>query len=387
MTDVLTRLFHTSAIERLFRSHPIVAILGPRQVGKTTLARMYSAANQTARHFDLESPDDLALLGEPTLALGRLENLVVIDEIQRRPDLFPTLRYLVDRPENKARFLLLGSASPQLLRQSSESLAGRIAYHELGGFSLAEVGVAALHTLWRRGGYPRAFLAENETESLDWREQFVRTFLERDVPQLGLRLPAPMLRRFWAMTAHYHGQIWNAAEIARSLGVSEPTVRRYLDALCETMVLRRLAPWFENLGKRQVKAPKVYVADSGLAHLLLGVGDQDQLDVHPKLGASWEGFLLGQIVQRLGVAWEDCNYWRTQQGAELDLLVMRGNTRRGFEVKRTTVPEISKSMRIALADLSLDSLDVIHAGPHTFPLGERVRAVAATRILEDIAPV
>ena len=383
---MLTRSLHSSAIDRLFRSHPIVAILGPRQIGKTTLARMYAATKRTSRHFDLENPDDLALLAEPNLALGRLENLVVIDEIQRRPDLFPTLRYLVDRPKNKARFLLLGSASPQLLRQSSESLAGRIAYHELGGFSLAEVGVAALPTLWLRGGYPRAFLAESESDSLDWREQFVRTFLERDVPQLGLRLPSPMLRRFWSMTAHYHGQLWNAAEIARSLGVSEPTVRHYLDALCETMMLRRLPPWFENLGKRQVKAPKVYVADSGLAHLLLGVRDQDQLDVHPKMGASWEGFVIGQLVERLRVPWHDCTFWRTQQGAELDLLIMRGRVRRGFEVKRTTAPEISKSMRIALHDLSLDSLDVIHAGLNTFSLGERVRAVAAARILEDIAP-
>lgn len=383
---MLTRPLHLSAIDRLFRSHPAVAILGPRQIGKTTLARMYSATNHTARHFDLENPDDLGMLAEPNLALGRLENLVVIDEIQRRPDLFPALRHLVDRPENKARFLLLGSASPRLLRQSSETLAGRIAYHELTGFSLAEVGAASLATLWRRGGYPRSFLAENEIDSIDWREQFVRTFLERDVPQLGLRLPSPVLRRFWSMTAHYHGQLWNAAEIARSLGVSEPTVRHYLDLLCETMVLRRLAPWFENLGKRQVKAPKVYVADSGLAHLLLGVRDQDQLDVHPKMGASWEGFLVGQLVERLGVSWNDCYFWRTQQGAELDLLVTRGGPRRGFEVKRTTVPEISKSMRIALHDLSLESLDVIHAGPNTFPLGERVRAVAAARILDDIAP-
>lgn len=375
-----------AAIDRLFRSHPIVAILGPRQIGKTTLARMYSATTQTARHFDLESSDDLAALAEPSLALGQLQDLVVIDEIQRRADLFPALRYLVDRPRNKARFLLLGSASPQLLRQSSESLAGRIAYHELGGFSLSEVGTGALSTLWRRGGYPRAFLAETETESLDWREQFVRTFLERDLPQLGFRLPAPMLRRFWSMTAHYHGQLWSTAEIARSLGVSEPSVRRYLDALCETMVVRRLSPWFENLGKRQVKAPKVYLADSGLAHLLLGVRDQDQLEGHPKMGATWEGFLLGQLVLHLGVPWSDCYFWRTQQGAELDLLVIRGSQRRGFEVKRTSAPEISKSMRIAMQDLSLDSLDVIHAGPHTFPLGERIRGVAAVRMLDDIAP-
>jgi predicted AAA+ superfamily ATPase len=385
---VLDRVFHLEAIKRLFRSHPVVAILGPRQIGKTTLARLYAKSIRgPVRHFDLEDADDLAQLAEPTLALRQTSGLVVIDEIQRRPELFPALRVLADRPQTRCRFLVLGSAAPELLNQSSETLAGRIAYHELPGFSLAEVGAAAMDRLWERGGFPRSFLAQRRQDSLDWREQFVRTFLERDIPQLGLRLPAPMLRRFWSMVAHYHGQIWNAAEIAGSLGLSAPTVRGYRDTLVSTFMLRSLAPWAENLGKRQVKSPKTYLADSGLLHTLLGIKGHDELAGHPKLGASWEGFVIGQLVERLGATPEECFFWATHQGAELDLLVVRGRKRLGFEIKRTTAPTVTKSMRLAAADLHLDELTVVYAGANTFALSEGIRAVAAERMLEDIAPL
>jgi uncharacterized protein len=366
----------------------VVAILGPRQVGKTTLARQLAQSEtQPTLRFDLEAPDDLARLQEPTLALGDAHGLVVLDEIQRRPELFPVLRVLVDRPRNRTRFLVLGSAAPELLRQSSETLAGRIAYYQLPGFSLTEVGTNEISRLWLRGGFPRAFLAADEGESWQWREHFVRTFLERDIPQLGLRLNATMLRRFWSMVAHYHGQLWNGHEIAGSLAISAPTARHYLDTLTAAFVLRQLPPWFENLGKRQVKSPKVYIADSGLAHLLLGIRDADALETHPKLGASWEGFILGQLIQHLGAAPEECFFWATHQGAELDLLVVRGARRFGFEVKRSTTPEITRSARVALADLKLDSLAIIHAGNATFPLNEKVRAVAASRMLEDMVPL
>lgn len=372
---------------RLFRSHPVVAILGPRQVGKTTLARAFAdARHEHAHRLDLENPDDLSRLAEPMLALERLAGLVVIDEIQRRPDLFQVLRVLVDRPRGKARFLVLGSASPALLRQSSETLAGRIAYHELGGFSLGEVGVRHRERLWRRGGFPRSYLARAEGDSYEWRSQFVTAFLERDIPLLGLRLPPASLRRFWAMLAHCHGQIWNGSEIARSFGVSDTAVRGYLDALRGTFMVRLLQPWSENLGKRQVKSPKVYLADSGLLHALLGIRDAAHLDVHPKVGASFEGFAIHELAAHLGAESTECFFWATHQGAELDLLVVRGRRRRGFEFKLTTSPAVTRSMRIALQDLRLDGLDVVHAGSHTFPLAEGIRAVSIDRMLDDIRP-
>ncbi len=384
---MIARPDHLARVAQLFRTHPIVAILGPRQVGKTTLARAFAAANARSAHrLDLEDPGDLSRLSDPMLALERLTGLVIFDEIQRRPDLFQVLRVLADRPGRKARFLILGSASPGLLRQTSETLAGRIAYHELDGLSLAEVGVSHRDRLWRRGGFPRSFLARSERDSYEWRQQFVRTFLERDVPLLGLRLPPASLMRFWAMLAHWHGQTWNASEFARSFGLSDTAIRGYLDALRATFVVRLLPPWSENLGKRQVKAPKVYVADSGLLHALLGVRDATQLDTHPKVGASFEGFALNQLVTHLGADPEECFFWATHQGAELDLLVVRGRRRRGFEIKLSTSPALTKSMRIALQDLRLDSLDVIHAGRQTFPLAEGVRAVSIDRMLADVHP-
>jgi hypothetical protein len=385
---VLGRPGPVNAVHRLFRSHPVVAILGPRQVGKTTLARIFAGGSTVpVHHFDLEDPDDVGRLSEPKLALERLGGLVVIDEIQLRPDLFPVLRVLADRSEESRRFLVLGSASPELLRQSSETLAGRIAYLELPGFGLDEVDRKAMDRLWVRGGFPRAFLAKSDSDSLAWRKNFVATFLERDLPQLGLNLPAPLLRRFWTMVAHYHGQIWNASEIGASLGVSDTTTRRYLDLLVGTFMVRTLAPWFENLGKRQVRSPKIYFADSGILHTLLGIRGHSDLESHPKLGASWEGFVLSHLTRRLGAEREECYFWATHQGAELDLLVVRGSSRLGFEIKRTSSPAVTKSMRIAIKDLRLDGLTVIHAGAHTFPLGEGIAAVAAPRLLDDIKPL
>ncbi|NJL29454.1 MAG: ATP-binding protein [Thermoanaerobaculia bacterium] len=375
-------------LQSLIRRHPVVGILGARQVGKTTLARQLSSCHAGAvAYFDLENPEDVARLAEPMLSLKGLEGLVVFDEVQRRPDLFPVLRVLADRPTLPARFLVLGSASPELLRQSSESLAGRIFYHELDGFSLDEVGAEAQDRLWLRGGFPRSFLAESDAASAEWRRGFVRTFLERDLPELGVRTPAETMRRFWSMLAHYHAQVWNGAELARAFGVSAPSVRRYLDTLTSALVLRQLQPWFENLSKRQVRAPKIYIADSGLLHALLNLETSFELLGHPKLGASWEGFALGEIVRRLGARWEECFFWATHSGAELDLLVMRGLRRYGFEFKNTATPKLTPSMRTALEDLKLERIDVIHAGEHTFPLAERVRAVALRRIEEDLEPL
>lgn len=379
---------HLGAIGRLLSRHPVVAILGARQVGKTTLARALVAHRPgPSTVFDLEDPTDVARLGDPVLALERLRGLVVLDEIQRRPEIFPVLRVLVDRPRNPLRFLVLGSGSPALLRQSSESLAGRIAYYELPGLSLDEVGTAQLSTLWLRGGFPRSFLARSGAASLEWRRDFIRTFLERDLPQLGVTISATTLSRFWLMLAHYHGQVWNASEFARAFGVSDTTVRRYLDVLTSTFVVRQLAPWSENLGKRQVKSPKIYLSDSGLLHALLGLGTHQDLEGHPKVGASWEGFMLGVIVQCLGARPEQCYFWATHAGAELDLLVVHGRRRLGFEFKRTTAPALTRSMRSALTDLRLSRLEVIHAGRETFPLAPRVRAVGAGGVLDNIRPL
>lgn len=365
-----------------------MGILGPRQVGKTTLARdVVKGQRGGATVFDLEDPADLARLADARLTLEPLRGLVVVDEIQRRPDLFPLLRVLADRPRHPARFLVLGSASPDLLRQSSESLAGRIAYHELGGFSLEDVGPDGADRLWLRGGFPRSFLARTEREGDEWRRVFVRTFVERDLPQLGVTIPAATLERFWAMLAHYHAQVWNASEFARSFGVSDTTVRRYLDLLSATFVVRVVAPWSENLGKRQVRSPKVYLADSGILHALLGIRERRDLERHPKLGASWEGFALDAVVRRLGVDRRESHFWGTHAGAELDLLVVRGRRRWGFEFKRTSSPVVTRSMRVALGDLRLERLDVVHGGPHTFRLAPRIRAVAFRRLLDDLAPL
>lgn len=377
-----------AAVVGLSGRYPVTAILGARQVGKTTLA-MALAAQSAARVtvFDLENPDHLARLQDPLLALQELRGLVILDEIQRCPEIFPVLRVLADRPRRPTTFVVLGSASPELLRQSSESLAGRITYFHLDGLSLQEVGLRELTRLWLRGGFPRSFLAKSNALSVEWRRDFIATFLERDIPQLGISIPAPALRRFWAMLAHWHGQLWNGSEFARSFGVSDQTVRRYLDALTATYVVRQLAPYHANISKRQVRMPRVYVADSGLLHALLGIGTAQDLVEHPKVGASWEGFVLQEVTQRLGARPEECFFWRSHQGAELDLLIVRGRRRLGFEFKRTTAPRVTPSMRIALGDLGLESISVIHAGRTAFPMGEKIRAVPLQAVLTDLEPL
>ena len=388
MADLIDRRRHLEELQGLLRRHPVVGILGARQVGKTTLARQLAAGyDGPVSYFDLEDPTDLARLAEPMLTLRELSGLVVVDEVQRLPDLFPVLRVLADRESRDARFLILGSASPGLLQQSSESLAGRIYYHELSGLDLEEVGMESRGRLWLRGGFPRSFTAETDGASAEWRRGFVRALLERDLPGLGIQIPPETLRRFWTMIAHYHGQVWNGAELARAFGVSSMTVRRYLDLLTSALVLRQLPPWFENLGKRQVKSPKVYVADSGILHTLLGLGTREDIEGHPKVGASWEGFVLREVVERLGAYSEETFFWATHAGAELDLLVIRGRRRLGFELKRTAAPRITPSIRTALDDLNLDRVDVIYPGEHTFPLAERVRAVALPRLYEDLEPL
>jgi predicted AAA+ superfamily ATPase len=372
-------------LRKLLKRHPVVGIVGARQVGKTTLARsLISAIGKPTSYFDLENPEDLARLADPMLALKDLKGLVVIDEIQRLPELFPVLRVLVDRPRSPSRFLILGSASPGLLRQGSETLAGRILYHQLNGFSLDEIGTDNHNQLWLRGGFPRSYLARTHAESDEWRRGFVRTFLERDLPQLGISIRSTTLNRFWRMLAHYHGQIWNASEFARSFGVADTTVRNYLDLMTSALVVQQLLPWHENISKRQVKAPKIYMADSGLLHSLLNIRTSRDLEVHPKIGASWEGFVIQQIVRQLGVRTDECFFWATHAGAELDLFVVRGRQRLGFEVKRTSSPQITPSMRNALADLKLKRLDVVHAGEESFQLAKKVRAIALIRLLDDI---
>ncbi|MBK9946449.1 MAG: ATP-binding protein [Nitrospira sp.] len=360
------------AIRTALRHNPVVALIGPRQSGKTTLARQF-VATDSPNYFDLEDPASLARLVEPATALRPLKGLVVIDEIQRRPELFPLLRVLADRQPVPARFLILGSASPELLRQSSESLAGRVATVPLEGFRLADLGAELQPRHWLRGGFPRAFTARGEIQSVAWRQQFLQTFLERDLPQFGVTIPAVALRRFWHMVAHYHGQTWNAAELARALAISESTVRRYLDLMTGVLMIRQLPPWFENLGKRQVKAPKVYVRDSGLLHTLLGVTDQRALEHHPKVGASWEGYAIEEVLKAYRS--DEAYYWATHTGAELDLLLFHRGRRIGVECKRMDAPQLTPSMRTALADLKLDHLTVVYPGEQPYSLARNVEVV------------
>ena len=359
-------------LKSVLRRSSSVSLLGPRQSGKTTLARTLLAP-ESENYFDLERPTGLRRLEDPETSLGELRGLVVIDEVQRRPELFPILRVLIDRPRSSARFLLLGSASPALLRQSSESLAGRIEVIEMAGFSLEEVGQDHSARLWSRGGFPRSFVATSEARSFTWREEFIRTLLELDLPQLGMRIPSPQLHRFWTMLAHYHGQIWNAAEPARSLGLSQPTVRSYLDLMTSAYMIRQLQPWHENLSKRQVKAPKIYVRDSGLLHTLLGLRSRRDLLTHPKLGASWEGFVIEQLLHAAEP--DQAYFWATHQGAELDLLMLRGSRRIGVEIKRSDAPSLTPSMRIAIEDLRLNKLWVIYPGRQRYDLNKGVTAI------------
>ncbi len=355
----------------------IASLVGPRQSGKTTLARQFVPAN-SLNYFDLEDLTSLARLNEPMTALQDLQGLVVIDEIQRKPDLFPILRVLCDRDPLPARFLILGSASPELMRGTSESLAGRIETIAISGLSLAEVGVDSISEHWLRGGFPLSFLAASEADSLAWRKNFVQTFLERDLPQWGIRVPPATLLRFWTMLAHYHGQIWKATEPARALGISEPMARQYLDILEGVYMVRVLQPWYANLKKRQVKSPKIFFRDTGILHYLLGIRSSLDLQTHPKSGASWEGYAIEEIIRT--VAPDESYYWATHNGAELDLMLLKNGRKIGVECKRVDAPSLTPSMRNSLEDLELDRLFVIYPGKTAYPLGEKVEVLPLTSI-------
>ncbi len=382
----IARQQHLRRVRQLLREFPVVALLGARQVGKSTLARQLVASRRgPTTWFDLENPADLARLADPGLELRPLRGLVVLDEIHRLPDVFPLLRVLADRPRTPARFLVLGSASPDLLRQTSETLAGRVAFHELAGFGLREVG--DLERLWLRGGFPLSYLARSAPASRRWLDSFVRTFLERDVPAFGNLIPAATLRRFWTMLAHWHGQLWNGAEFGRAFGVAHTTVRHYLDLLTSVFVVRQLQPWYENTGKRQVRSPKIYIGDSGVLHALLGLTTREQIVSHPKVGASWEGFIVQQIIHLLAARPAQCFHWSTHSGAQLDLLVIAGNRRYGFEVKRTEAPRRTPSMHSAVETLGLDRLDVVHAGPDRYALAPHIRALPAAQLVRELRPL
>ncbi|MBS0620215.1 MAG: ATP-binding protein [Verrucomicrobia bacterium] len=370
----MNRSKYLKTIELQFSVHPACAILGPRQVGKTTLAKAFLELDPSASYhfFDLENPLDLARLENPMLTLSKLSGkLIVIDEIQRAPELFPVLRVLIDDKEKKLRFLILGSASRDLIRQSSETLAGRIGYMELMPFSLDEVDHDA-ELLWLRGGFPLSYLAKSDAESYLWRQSYITTFLERDIPGLGFQIPPQQMRRFWLMLVHYHGQIFNASELGKSLGISDHMVRKYLDILAGTFMIRVLLPWFENLEKRQIKSPKIYFRDSGILHALIGIQSQAEMDVYPKMGAFWEGFALEEIIRQTGASAEECYFWGTQSQAELDLLIIRNGKRIGYEFKYMDAPKITPSMRIASQDLKLDHLYVIYPGKESYSLSEQI---------------
>ncbi len=366
-------------LETALRRSPVTAVLGPRQCGKTTLARLF-ASQRGASYFDLESEPDARRLANPELVLGRLDGLVVLDEIQRQPALFNALRVLVDRPDADVRFLILGSASPELVRGVSESLAGRVEFVELAGFDLAETGVEAWPRLWLRGGSPRSYLAASDDDSMAWREGFLRTFLERDIPQLGISTPAAAMRRFWTMLAHWHGQTWNASELGRAMSASDKTMRRYLDLLTGTFMVRQLQPWFENVAKRQVKAPKVYLRDTGLLHALLEIPNEAALLSHPRIGASWEGFVIEQVLRALRPrnAW----FWASHGGGEVDLLVVVEGRRIGFEVKFNEAPTITRSMHAVVDTVRLDHLFVVCPTAHEYPASERISVLPATRVVD-----
>ncbi|MDP1606203.1 MAG: ATP-binding protein [Rhodocyclaceae bacterium] len=374
---MIERTASIQAIRTALSRSRIVALVGPRQCGKTTLAREF-LAEDSANYFDLEDPVSLMRLSEPMTALGSLDGLVVIDEVQRRPDLFPVLRVLADRRNGAARFLILGSASGELLRQSSETLAGRMETLAISGFNLGELGNPPCETHWLRGVFPLSYLAANDTDSTAWRKNFIQTLLERDFPQWGVRVPAAALWRFWTMLAHYHGQTWNAAEPARALGVSESTMRRHLDLLTDAFMVRQLQPWHANLRKRQVKAPKIYIRDSGLLHQLLGIRNARELQMHPKLGASWEGYAVEEVLA--AVEPDEAYFWATHQGAEIDLVLRKNGRLLGVECKRTDAPRLTPSLRIALPDLELERIAVIYPGTKRYTIAPRIEAVPLSEI-------
>jgi len=369
---MLPRLRYIQDLLIATQRSPVTALLGARQVGKTTLARSF-ITERPAEYYDLESLPDQRRLQNPELVLGSAQGLVVLDEIQRMPGLFSALRVLVDRQENRARYIILGSASPELIHHASESLAGRIEFIELSGFDLSETGRSTWEVLWLRGGFPRSFLADSVGDSLAWREGFIRTFLERDLPQLGINIPATAMRRFWTMLAHYHGQTWNASELSRAMGLSDKTVRSYLDILSGSFMVRQLQPWFANTGKRQVRAPKIYLRDSGLLHSLLNISDMNTLLGHPKVGASWEGFAIEQVLNLLRP--QTAYFWATHGVAELDLLFFAKGKSYGIEVKFNEAPDVTRSMRAALHDLELEHLWIIYPGEHSYQVEKRISAL------------
>jgi len=360
----------------LMESFPVTAILGPRQCGKSTLARDLNPSHS----FDLENPRDLAKLQNPMLSLEHLEGVVMIDEIQRQPDLFPLLRYLCDQKPDR-RFLVLGSASRDLIRQSSESLAGRIAYQQLGGFRIEDVG--DLQRLWLRGGFPRAYLADDDVKADVWKQQYVTTYLEQDIPQLGIRIPSQTLRRFWTMLAHYHGQTLNFSELATSFGISDKTVRHYVEILEGTFMVRLLQPWLPNVGKRQVKSPKLYLRDSGIFHSLMRQVTEEDVISNPKLGASWEGFALEQCIQALELTAGEAFFWKPHDGTgELDLFYLRHGKNCGIEFKYADAPVITKSMRKSVDLLELDRLWVVYPGSQSYELDEKIRVIPLEKVAE-----
>lgn len=375
---MILRPHDMAALKTALARSPVVLLVGARQTGKTTMARSILPSDDEA-YFDLEDPRDLARLDEPMLALEGLRGIVVIDEVQRRPDLFPALRVLADRDPSPATFLVLGSASPSALRQAAESLAGRLEILELGGLGIADVGAERFDDLWLRGGFPRSFLAPNNESSTNWRSNYIRTLATRDLPEFGVGLPAATIERFLALVAHTHGQLWNSAEPARALGIAETSVRKYLDVLADMMLVRVLPPWHANVAKRQVRSPKVYFRDSGLAHTLLGIDDRASLLRNPRVGATWEGVVIEECIRQMGETMTPY-FWRTSNGAELDLLLIRGDTRTGFEVKRTDAPKITPSMRAALTDLQLDRLTVYYPGSSRYALSEQIDVVPVAEL-------
>ena len=379
----MKRTENLNKIVTAFEAHPVVAILGPRQCGKTTLANMFARQyeGKNVIQFDLEDPTHLARLDNPMLALEDLQGLVIIDEIQRAPGLFEILRVLVDRKPRVCQFLILGSASRDLIQQSSESLAGRIGYIELTPFTLDEVGIKNQKKVWVRGGFPPSFLAKTDNISSRWRKSYVTTFLERDIPALGISIPSQALRRFWLMMAHYHGQLVNYSELGRSFTAADTTVRRYMDILSSTFMLRQLPPWFENIKKRQVKSPKIYMRDSGLFHTLLGINSFDELQCHPKLGPSWEGFVIEEIIRKYNAEPGEYYFWSVYGRAELDLLIIKDGKRCGFEVKYTDTPRVTNSLLTAQQDLKIDELVVVYPGKESFPLQKNIQAIGLPDIV------
>ena len=368
-----------SFINETLNNTPVTALLGPRQCGKTTMSRLI-AENQNVKIFDLEDPADvMALTSSPMVTLESLEGLVIIDEIQRMPELLPILRVLADKPKRKANYLILGSASPSLVKGASETLAGRISFVDMSGFNIKETGTENWQKLWFRGAFPRSYLARDDKESIKWRNNFIRTFLERDIPQLGINIPSNTLRTFWTMVAHYHGQFWNGADFARSIGTSEPTARKYLDILTDAYVIRQLLPWFANIKKRQVRSPKIYIRDTGILHALLFLKN-DQVLSHPKLGASWEGFILEQLISLIDT--RDFYCWATHSGAELDLLVFAEGKRYGFEIKYSDAPTLTKSMKVAVQDLDLFKLFVIYPGTKSYVLSKNIITIPVSEMIQ-----